>query len=91
MNIYKMTKEELIAKCKRLQSENERLRDELNNLSDNYAEMENLCADVVDTLNDANAIKDVNWFKFRLEVEGLLTPQLKSFIEDYLRFHNERK
>ena len=35
-----MTKEELIAKCKRLQSENNKLQDELDRLSDSYLEME---------------------------------------------------
>ena len=91
MSLYKMTKEELIARYKRLQSENERLRSELNNLSDNYTEMENMCADAVNTLNNADTIRDMNFFKFRLEIEGLLTPQLESFIETYLKYYNERR
>ena len=36
-----MTKEELIVICRRLQSENNKLRDELDRLSDSYLEMEN--------------------------------------------------
>lgn len=91
MNLYKMTKEELIATCKRLQSENERLQGELNNLSDSYTEMENMCADAVNTLDNADTIRDMNWFKFKLDIEGLLTPQLKSFIETYLKYYNERR
>ena len=86
-----MRKEELIATCKRLQSENERLESELDNLSDCYTEMENQCADAINTLNDANTIKDMDWFKFKLEIEGLLTPQLESFIETYLKYYNERR
>lgn len=86
-----MTKEELIASCKRLQSENERLQDELDNLSDSYTEMENQCADVINALEADNVIKDVCIFKFRLEVDGLLTPQLESFIETYLKYYNERR
>lgn len=84
-----MTKEELIAKCRKLSSENEKLQDELNRLSDCYVEMENQCADAINTLNNANTIKDINWFKFRLELDGLLTPQLEEFIEYYLKYHNE--
>lgn len=84
-----MTKEELIARCKRLQSENERLNDELDNLSDCYTELENESADALNALDDMNIIKDLDLFKFRLEIEGLLTPQLESFIETYLKYYNE--
>ena len=91
MSLHKMTKEELIAQCKRLQSENERLTGELDNLSDSYTEMENQWADAINTLNDTDMIRDVNWFKFRLEIDGLLTPQLESFIETYLKYYNERR
>ena len=83
-----MTKEELIARCKRLQSENDKLQDELDRLSDCYTEMENQYADVINTLDDTDTIKDLDWFKFKLECEGLWTPQLESFIQYYLRFHN---
>lgn len=89
MNLYKLTKEELIARCKRLQSENERLEGELDNLSDYYSEMENKCADAINALDGGFAIKDVQLFKFKLELEGLLTPQLESFIDNYLRYYNE--
>lgn len=88
-DIYKMTKEELIAKCKRLQSENERLQDELDELSDCYTEMENQLVDQIDMMKASDSIKDMNYFKLRLEIEGLLTPELESFIDDYLKFHNE--
>ena len=91
MNLYKMTKEELIAHCKRLQKENERLQGELNDLSDCYTELENHCVDAIDALDDAECIRSVDWFKFKLEIEGLLTPQLKSFIETYLKYYNERR
>lgn len=91
MSLYKLTKEELIARCKRLQSENERLQDELDNLSDCYTEMENESADIFNLLNSGNVIKDIDWFKFKMEVEGLLTPQLESFIETYLKYYNERR
>lgn len=89
-NIYKLTKEELIALCKRLQSENERLLDELDHLSESYCEMENELADRINALDEANSIYSVKWFKFRLQLDGLLTPQLESFIEDYLKFQNKK-
>jgi chromosome segregation ATPase len=83
-----MTKEELVATCRKLQSENERLQDELDNLSDCYAELENQAADAINTLDAADIIKDVGYFKYRLQLDGLLTPQLESFIEDYLKYYN---
>ena len=91
MNLYKLTKEELIAKCKRLQSENDKLQDELDRLSDCYTEIENKYVDAVNVLDNPNEIKDFDWFKFQLEIEGLMTPQLESFIENYLKFYNERR
>ena len=87
-NLYRMTKEELIAECENLQSENERLQDELDRLSDCYTEMENDLADKINSLDVVDSIKDMNWFKYRLELDGLLTPQLESFIEDYLKYYN---
>ena len=89
--LYRMTKEELIAKCRKLQSENERLQDELDELSDCYTEMENDLADKINTLDAVDTIMDTEWFKYRLQLDGLLTPQLESFIEDYLKYYNEVK
>lgn len=86
-----MTKEELIAKCKRLESENNRLQDELEKLSDCYTEMENKYVDAVNTLDDDIVIKDVMVFKYRLQIEGLLTPQMESFIENYMKWYNETR
>lgn len=39
-NLYEMTKEELIAMCKRLQRENEILKLELDDLSECYSDLE---------------------------------------------------
>lgn len=88
-NLYKMTKEELIARCKRLQSENENLQDELDKLSDCYTELENELADKINFLDAIDTIKDVDWFKYRLQLDGLLTPELESFIDYYLKFYNK--
>lgn len=88
MSFYGMTKEELIAKCRKQQSEIENLKDELDRLSDCYTEMENQLADKINTLDVLDSIKDIDWFKYRLQLDGLLTPQLESFIEDYLKYYN---
>ena len=89
-DLRKMKKEELVVKCQRLQSENERLQDELDRLSDFYTELENQYADVIDAYDDTDAIKDVHYFKLRLEIEGLLTPELENFIDYYVKYHNEK-
>ena len=90
-DLYKMTKEELIALSKRLQSENERLQSELDNLSDSYTEMENELAKQVNSLDEVDIIKSVDLFKFRLEVYGLLTADLEDFITKYMKFYNVAK
>lgn len=41
MSLYKLTKEELVVLCKRLQKENDILRKELDDLSNCYTELEN--------------------------------------------------
>jgi hypothetical protein len=87
-NFYKVTKEELIALVRKLQSETEKLQDELDRLSDSYTEMENACADAINALDATDVIKDVDYFKYRLQLDGLLTPELESFVEDYLKYYN---
>ena len=88
-SFYKMTKEELIAAVRKLQSENERLTDELDRLSDFYFEMENQLA--VNSLNETSTILNVNHFKWRLQIDDMMTPQIESFIEDYMKFYNTVK
>ncbi len=78
-------------KCRKLLSENEKLQDELDRLSDCYVEMENQLADRINISNNTDIIKDVNYFKWKLQLEDMLTPELESFIEDYLKYHNERR
>ena len=64
--LYKLTKEELIVTCKRFQSENGKLQDELDRLSDCYTELENGLADQINLLDSLDTIKDVDNFKWRL-------------------------
>jgi hypothetical protein len=46
-DLYKMTKEELIVYCKRLQKENEILKCELDDLSECYSDLESQLIDTV--------------------------------------------
>ena len=87
-NFHNLKKEELIARCRKMQSEIEKLQDELDRLSDCYTEMENTLADTINTFDSVDSIKDIGWFKYILQLDGLLTPQLESFIEDYLKYYN---
>lgn len=86
--LCKLTKQELISLCRKLQAENEDLQFEMDNLSDSYTELENELVDRINTLDCIDSIKNVKWFLWKLDLEGLLTPQLESFIENYLKFHN---
>ena len=85
-----MTKEELIGRCRKLQSSIKRLEDELEGLSDCYSELENRLADEINYLDERSSIFDVDDFKWRLRVDDMLTPQLESFIENYLKFYNRK-
>ena len=88
-HLHKLSKEELVVKCKQLESENARLYGELDDLSDCYTELENECADIIHRSDSGYIIKDIRHFKYRLQLDNLLTPQLESFIDDYLKYYNE--
>lgn len=53
--------------------------------------MENKYAEVQNEFDSLEGIYDVEWFKFKLASDNLLTPELEDFIRQYLRFYNERK
>ena len=86
-----MTKQELIEENKRLKKRIEDLEFDFNNLNDLYSEMENKYAEVQNEFDSLEGIYDVEWFKFKLASDNLLTPELEDFIRQYLRFYNERK
>ena len=88
--LWNMTKEELIAKCRRLQLENENLQDELDRLSDAYSDLENDFAEIANAFDSLSGVGDINWFIHRLELDGLMTPELYDFIENYLKFYIEK-
>lgn len=40
-------------------------------------------------LKSESSIIDISDFKFRLSLDGLLTPELEQFIHDYLKFYQK--
>lgn len=89
--LEKLKKSELIEMCQEISLEKEALMDELDRLNDCYSEMESELADRINSLDVINGIKDVDWFKYQLMLHCLLTPELESFIDDYLKFNNVLK
>ena len=83
-----MTNLQLTNENKRLKEENEDLKSNYDNLSDLYCEMENKYADLVNNIDSGNSITNIENFKWKLNVNGLLTPELKEFIECYVRYYN---
>ena len=57
-------------------NECKRLQEELDKYSTAYLDLE-------------SPIIDISDFKFKLSLDGLLTPQLEQFIHDYLKFYQE--
>lgn len=82
-----MTKLQLINENKRLREENENLKSNYENLSDLYCELENKYADLQNKSD--RTIKNFQNFKWRLKLDGLLTPEFEEFIEYYLRYYND--
>ena len=83
------TKLQLTNENKRLREENENLKSDYENLSDCYCEIENKYADLQNKFDSGNTIMDVENFKWKLRLDGLLTPELENFIEWYIRYHND--
>ena len=88
-NYNKMTKEELLGKINELESELDDLQCEKDSLDEAYYELECELADLTDDMTH-NAIWDVEYFKFKLSTDGLLTPELDEYIENYMKFNNSK-
>lgn len=71
-----ITKQELIEENKKLKENFENLEFEFNNLNDLYSEIENKYAEVQNKTNSDSTIYDVEYFKFKLTLDNLLTPEL---------------
>ena len=87
----KMTKADLEQLVKEQAVKIEELEGQLADGEGFYAEMEYQVADLSQKLEklEDNGIYDLNHFKWRLQMDGLLTSQLEDFIENYLKFHNK--
>lgn len=84
-----MTKLQLVNENKRLREENENIKSNYENLSDLYCEMENKYADLQNKFDSGCTITNIENFKWRLDVDGLLTPELEKFIEYYVHYYND--
>ena len=90
-NLSKMKKADLEALVQSQMEEIEDLKSQLVDGEGFYGELENQVADLSQKLEkiEDDALFDVKDFKWRLQLDGLLTPQLDDFIENYLKFHNK--
>lgn len=84
------TKAELIKEIEDCETEIASLRD----VVDYWEDECNRLQDELDKYSTADlksesSIIDISDFKFRLSLDGLLTPQLEQFIYEYLKFHQE--
>ena len=87
-DLQKLKKAELLERCKRLQEEKEELEKQIDDLNGFYVEMENELAERINALDRNDYIKDMRWFRWQLQAENLMTPELADFIEDYLQNNN---
>ena len=86
-----MTKQELQERVKELEYMVQARDDALDNADDAYAELEDKLYQMeveMDNLKKGG-IRSVDNFLSRLELDGILTPELEGEITEYLRFHNE--
>lgn len=86
-----MTKQELQERVKELEYMVQARDDALDNADDAYAELEDKLYQMeveMDNLKKGG-IRSVDNFLSRLELDGMLTPELEREITEYLRFHNE--
>jgi len=90
------TKEDLqweIENLKRQLEEQQEMCEKLENDVDYYCEengeLQCRIDDLENELNGNDAIASSDRFKWRLQLEGLLTPGLNDFIENYLRCYND--
>lgn len=66
----------------------EKIHDIINDVSLIDFLVNNLLDEAEKLPDDKLAIKDIKNFKWRLELEHLLTPQLENFIDEYMKFYN---
>ena len=79
----------VIADCKesvKLNASRAELLDHIANLESYIANLEN---EISELTCDSTAIFDVSHFKFRLQLDGLLTSELNDAIDVYMKYYNK--
>ena len=86
-----MTKQELEEKIKKLEDMVEARDMALDNADDAYSELEDKLYQMEVEMDELkkNGIRDIDNFKNRLALDGMLTKELEREIDQYLRYHNE--
>lgn len=85
------TKEELLKELEELQNKLEIAENDVDYWQHEYNEMEEKVDELEQTIENitiCDGIKDTNNFIHKLETEGLCTPEIQDFINNYLRFYN---
>ena len=85
-----MTKAELQKDRDEWKQQAESLQDDLDSLNEAYSELEEINYKLSNNI-DINSIYNLEDFIFRLKVDDLYTDELGKFIEDYMRFYNEKE
>ena len=86
------TKEELIKLVQELQEKCERLENDVDYWQDEYNDMEEQRDDLDCRLKDAEmkgGINDLDNFIWELKKDGIYSDSLQSFINHYLKYHND--
>ena len=86
-----MTKQELEEKIKGLEDMVEARDMALDNADDAYSELEDKLYRMEVEMDELkkNGIRDIDNFKNRLALDGMLTKELEREIDQYLRYYNE--
>lgn len=85
------TKEELLKELEELQNNLEIAQNDVDYWQHEYNEMEEKVDELEQTIEDmeiCDGIKDTNNFIHKLETDGLYTPEIQDFINDYLKYYN---
>jgi predicted RNase H-like nuclease (RuvC/YqgF family) len=86
-----MTKAELEQRVKELEEEVESLQNELDGEYEAYTELENENYELTWRLETGGSVVNMNDFKYRLKIDGLMTDELNEFIDNYMKFYNKEE
>jgi chromosome segregation ATPase len=86
-----MTKAELEQRVKELEEEVESLQNELDDENEAYTELENKNWELNNMIYKGECAVDMNDFRHRLKIDGLMTDELESYIDNYMKFYNNKE